>query len=181
MTPLLLLGALVGALLGASDTTRAPGPVRTPDLRAPRVASALAADSVVVEKAAHRLTLYRDGRPLRTYLVALGRNPRGDKMRRGDGRTPEGIFRIESRNPRSRYYRALRISYPDRAHLERATALGADPGGDIMIHGLPNGQGGVGAAHREFDWTEGCIALTDQEIDEIWAAVADGTPIEIKP
>lgn len=181
MTPLLLLGALVGALLGASDTTRVPPPDRAPRAPAPTTRAALAADSIVVEKAAHRLTLFRAGAPVRSYFVALGRNPRGDKERRGDGRTPEGLFRIESRNPQSRYYRSLRISYPDRAHRARATALGADPGGDIMIHGLPNGKGSVGAAHREFDWTEGCIALTDQEIDEIWLAVADGTPIEIKP
>jgi murein L,D-transpeptidase YafK len=140
-----------------------------------------AADSVVVEKGARRLTLLRGGQPLRIYYVALGRNPVGDKQRLGDGRTPEGVYRIESRNANSRYYRALRISYPDPAHARRARSLGVSPGGDIMIHGLPNGKGGVGAAHRAADWTEGCIALTNQEIDEIWRAVPDGTPIEIRP
>ncbi len=140
-----------------------------------------AADSVVVEKGARRLTLFREGRPLRIYFVALGRNPVGDKIRMGDGRTPEGVYRIESRNSQSKYYRALRISYPDVRHARRARELGVSPGGDIMIHGLPNGKGSVGAAHRTADWTEGCIALTNEEIDELWRAVADGTPIEIKP
>ena len=118
---------------------------------------------------------------MRTYLVALGQQPVGDKVRRGDMRTPEGLFRIEARNPRSRYHLALRISYPDAAHTARARALGVSPGGDIMIHGLPERQAWVGAAHRDFDWTEGCIAVTNAEIEEIWQVVRVGTPIHIKP
>jgi len=139
------------------------------------------ADSIVVEKSAHRLSLYQRGRAVRTYLVALGQEPVGDKVRIGDLRTPEGRFLIEARNPASRYHRALRISYPDAAHRARARALGVSPGGDIMIHGLPARQAYVGAAHRDFDWTEGCIAVTNQEIEEIWSAVPVGTPIHIKP
>jgi L,D-peptidoglycan transpeptidase YkuD (ErfK/YbiS/YcfS/YnhG family) len=138
------------------------------------------ADSIVVEKNAHTLTLYAKGQPVRQYLIALGRNPVGDKERLGDGRTPEGLFHVAARNAESKYHRALRISYPDAAHAARAARLGATPGGDIMIHGLPNGQGSVGAAHRDFDWTEGCVALTDEEIDEIFRVVSVGTPIEIK-
>ena len=91
------------------------------------------------------------------------------------------VFRIAARNPESRYHRALRISYPDAAHRARAQKLGVSPGGDIMIHGLPARQAWVGAAHRDFDWTEGCIAVTNQEIEEIWGAVPVGTPIHIKP
>jgi murein L,D-transpeptidase YafK len=139
------------------------------------------ADSVVIEKKAHRLTLYHLGRPMRSYQVALGRQPVGDKLSAGDRRTPEGLFSIEDRNPNSRFHLSLRISYPDSAHRARAEALGVSPGGDIMIHGLPNGQGRIGAAHRAYDWTNGCVALTDEEIEELWYTVPIGTPVEIKP
>jgi murein L,D-transpeptidase YafK len=139
------------------------------------------ADSVVIEKRAHRLTLFHMGRPIRSYLVALGGNPVGDKVAAGDRRTPEGMFSIEGRNSHSDYHLSLRISYPDAAHRQRAEALGVDPGGSIMIHGLPNGKGFVGAYHRTADWTNGCIALTDEEMEEIWTAVPIGTPVHIKP
>jgi hypothetical protein len=139
------------------------------------------ADSIVVEKKAHMLTLFRDGKPMRTYLVALGGNPRGDKLSAGDRRTPEGIFYIDSRQPNSRYHLALHISYPDAAHRARSLAAGMAPGGDIMIHGLPNGLGAAGATHRVNDWTNGCVALTDEEIEQIWSAVPIGTPVQIKP
>ena len=138
-------------------------------------------DSIVVEKKAHKLTLYRDGKPARTYLVALGGNPIGDKLRAGDRKTPEGLFFIDERQPNSRYHLALHISYPDAVHRARSQAIGAEPGGDIMIHGLPNGLGAAGSTHRETDWTNGCVALTDQEIEEIWSVVPIGTPVQIKP
>ncbi|MDB4916501.1 MAG: ErfK/YbiS/YcfS/YnhG family protein [Gemmatimonadetes bacterium] len=138
-------------------------------------------DSIVVEKKAHTLTLFRDGRPTRTFLVALGGSPIGDKLRAGDRRTPEGVFYIDSRQPNSKYHLALHISYPDAVHSARSHALGAEPGGDIMIHGLPNGFGAAGASHRLNDWTNGCVALTDQEIEQIWSVVPIGTPVEIKP
>ena len=99
----------------------------------------------------------------------------------GDNRTPEGLFHIAARNAGSLYHRSLKISYPDAAHRARARSLGVSPGGDIMIHGLPARQAWVGAAHRDFHWTEGCIAVTNQEIEEIWSAVPVGTPIHIKP
>lgn len=138
------------------------------------------ADSIVIEKKAHRLTLYHMGRPIRTYLVALGADPEKDKLSAGDRRTPEGLFSIEARNPYSQYHLALQISYPDAMHRSRAEALGVSPGGNIMIHGLPNGRGKTGAFHRTVDWTNGCVALTDEEMDEIWSVVPIGTPVLIK-
>jgi murein L,D-transpeptidase YafK len=170
----LLVGTAALSLVGFADSSRAVKPaLATP--------ASFSADSIVVEKQAHRLSLYHDGSLVKTYLVALGQQPTGDKQRRGDNRTPEGLFYIEGRNPNSRYHRALRISYPDAAHRARAKTLAVSPGGDIMIHGLPARYAWAGAAHRDFDWTEGCIAVTNAEIEEIWSAVPVGTPIHIKP
>ena len=138
------------------------------------------ADSIVIEKKAHRLTLFHMGRPIRTYVVALGADVDKDKVSAGDRRTPEGLFYIEGRNPYSQYHLALQISYPDASHRAKAEALGFSPGGNIMIHGLPNGKGKTGAFHRTVDWTNGCIALTDEEMDEIWSVVPTGTPVLIK-
>ena len=112
---------------------------------------------------------------VRSYRIALGAVPSGHKEREGDGRTPEGVYVIDRRNPKSAYHLSLHISYPNEADRERARALGVDPGGDIMIHGMPNG----GEA-RSGDWTRGCIAVTNAEIEEIWELVADGTVIEIR-
>ena len=139
------------------------------------------ADSVVVEKRARTLTLYHLGRPFKRYQVALGGQPVGDKVSAGDRRTPEGVFYVENRNPNSDFHLALRLSYPDDRHWARADSLGVSPGGDIMIHGLPNGMSKLGKKHRLVDWTNGCVALTDEEIEELWRAVPDGTPVEIKP
>jgi murein L,D-transpeptidase YafK len=139
------------------------------------------ADRVVVEKASRSLVLMSKGRILKTYRVSSGRNPVGAKLRQGDGRTPEGRYTIDYRNPRSRFHLALHISYPDAGDRRRAARTGASPGGDIMIHGLPNGLGWLGRLHQVMDWTDGCIAVTDPEMDEIWRAVPDGVLIEIKP
>ena len=143
------------------------------------------ADRIVVHKAERRLTLCRNGRELAAYDVALGREPEGHKQREGDGRTPEGRYRIDWCNPQSRYHLSLHISYPDAADQARAAARGEDPGGMIMIHGLPDGFGALGAAGGAAgllrDWTEGCIAVTNEAIRDIWRRVADGTPIEILP
>jgi len=179
MPLMLLVGTVAFALAGHPDSVRAVA--KTAASPAPASALAFTADSIVVEKSKHQLSLYANGTLVRQYLVALGARPVGDKVRVGDRRTPEGIFRIEARKADSRYHRALRISYPDAAHRARARTLGVSPGGDIMIHGLPDRQAWVGAAHRDFDWTEGCIAVTNQEIEEIWSAVPVGTPIHIKP
>jgi murein L,D-transpeptidase YafK len=175
----LLVGTVALTLVGSADSVRVPS--KTVALPTTASAVAFTADSIVVEKSRHQLLLYRNGTLVRQYLVALGEQPVGDKVSVGDMRTPEGLFHIEARNPESRYHRALRISYPDAAHRARAQALGVSPGGDIMIHGLPKRQAWVGAAHRDFDWTKGCIAVTNEEIEEIWGAVPVGTPIHIKP
>ncbi|HUH85599.1 MAG TPA: L,D-transpeptidase family protein [Stellaceae bacterium] len=141
----------------------------------------LKADRIVVEKSRHLLTLFSGGRVLRRYRVALGAGGLGPKRRQGDARVPEGHYVIDWRNPNSAYHLALHISYPNAADVVAAAARGEKPGGDIMIHGLPNGFGIVGGLHRRLDWTAGCIAVTDAAIEEIWRDVADGTPIEIRP
>jgi murein L,D-transpeptidase YafK len=127
------------------------------------------------------MTLFAGGERIGTYLVAIGKQAAGAKVQAGDLRTPEGLYYINSRNPNSRFHRALRVSYPNAADVARARSLGVDTGGDIMIHGLPNGQGAVGRLHRNYDWTNGCVAVTNEEIEEIWNAVPVGTPIRIKP
>jgi murein L,D-transpeptidase YafK len=138
-------------------------------------------DSVVVDKAAHRMILFSHGKPVRVYAVALGRGGAGPKIRAGDDKVPEGSYRIVGRNPRSAFHLSLRIGYPTRAQATDAVRHGVDPGGDVMIHGIRNGLGWLGSLHRAMDWTRGCIAVTDPEIEQIWRAVPDGATILIKP
>jgi murein L,D-transpeptidase YafK len=183
---LTLLGAaaLLGNSAPARDTSTTRSMVATPTISHTPVvgiSSAIIADSIVVETHKHTLTLFLGGFPMRTYQVALGKQPNGDKVRIGDGRTPEGVFHIDFRNPESKYHMSLHISYPDDAHKARASAMGVAAGGDIMIHGLPPAYADIGALHRTYDWTEGCIAVTNAEIEEIWRAVPNGAPIQIKP
>ena len=132
-------------------------------------------------KGARRLLLLRGDRVLRDYEVALGPNPTGPKRRHGDGRTPEGRYTLDSRIQQSGFHRSIHISYPNAEDLAFASRAGIAPGGAVMIHGLPNGGGWVGDEHRDFDWTNGCIGVTDDEMEEIWELVDDGTPIEIRP
>ena len=139
------------------------------------------ADQVVVVKSERALTLLAHGKTLRTYRVALGGSPVGAKRQQGDHRTPEGRYILDRRNPKSRFYKSIHISYPNAKDRRQAAKRGVSPGGDIMIHGLPNGFGWLGDSHRAQDWTDGCIAVTDKEMDEIWELAKDGTPIEIKP
>jgi len=134
----------------------------------------LRADQIVVNKSRREMLILRGNVILRQYRIALGRDPIGHKQQEGDGRTPEGRYVIDRRNPKSRYYLALHISYPNADDVERAQAAGVPPGGDIMIHGLKDGE------RRDDDWTQGCIAVTDEEMDEIWGLVPDGTPIVIE-
>jgi murein L,D-transpeptidase YafK len=138
-------------------------------------------DRIVVEKSARRLSLFRDGNQIKIYQIALGRNPLGGKQEEGDAKTPEGIYKIDGRNPQSRFHLALHISYPSDDDKNRAAARGVSPGFDIMIHGIQNGRGWIGAFHRWEDWTAGCIAVTDEEIEELWQVTPDGTTIEIRP
>jgi len=138
-------------------------------------------DRILIEKKAHRMTLLSQGKALRSYQIALGEGGLEPKLREGDKRTPEGRYFIEGRNPDSSYFRSLRLSYPNARDRAFAADRGAPPGSDIMIHGIKNGYGWMGAAHREIDWTQGCIAVTNEEMTEIWDGVADGTLVEILP
>jgi murein L,D-transpeptidase YafK len=162
-----LTGLLVGLLCGLGTSQTAP--------------TTLHADRVVVVKKERTLQLLNQGKVIKTYKVALGGDPTGPKTRQGDHKTPEGVYALDSRNPHSQFYKSIHISYPNAIDRAAARQKGVSPGGDVFVHGLPNGYRYVGAAHRLKDWTDGCIAVTDQEMDEIWLAAADGTPIEIRP
>jgi murein L,D-transpeptidase YafK len=144
-------------------------------------AGPLHADRVVVLKKERTLQLMSQGKAIKTYKVALGGDPIGPKTRQGDHKTPEGLYVLDSRNVHSQFYKSIHISYPNAHDRAAARQKGVSPGGDVFVHGLPKGYAWVGASHRAKDWTDGCIAVTNQEIDEIWRAVTDGTPIEIRP
>lgn len=166
---LALLGAGLALLLPRPD--RAPNPV-LPPLVGP-------VDQIIVEKAARRMVVYREGVALRTYKIALGFAPDGAKVRQGDGKTPEGSFRIDRVNARSSYHLSVGLDYPQPADKARATAGGYDPGGDIFIHGQPNAL--PDDTVLKGDWTTGCIAISNPEIREIFAAVDTGTLVEVRP
>ncbi len=127
------------------------------------------------------MELLADDLVLRTYPVALGANPVGHKQHEGDERTPEGRYVLDWRNPNSAFARSIHISYPNQADKEQARKAGVSPGGMIMIHGQSKGLGWWAWLFQMFDWTNGCIAVTDEEMNEIWDMVANGTPIEISP
>jgi len=160
----LVLGALLG--LFVSSAAHASGTIQ--------------ADKVVVIKNEKRLLFLRNGEILKSYKVSIGRNP-GRRVRRGDNRTPEGLYVIDRRNPRSSYYKALHISYPNASDVRIARKLGVSPGEEVLIHGLPEGFEDLGASHADLNWTRGCIAVSNEEMDEIWQLVADGTPVKIIP
>lgn len=138
-------------------------------------------DRIVVAKDARILTLFVKEKPLKSYRIALGFSPEGHKRQEGDGKTPEGIYSISGRNPKSAYHLSLRVSYPSETDRNDARGRGVSPGSDIMIHGLPNNVPGFSAIHENQDWTAGCIALTDEGIEELWRSVPNGTAIDIKP
>jgi len=139
------------------------------------------ADRILIEKNARRLMLISQGEVLKSYNIALGGNPIGPKEQQGDNKTPEGTYVIDGRNKDSRFHLSLHISYPNERDKNRAKELGVSPGGDIMIHGIKNGLSWVGDAHTEVDWTKGCIAVTDEEIEEISKLAPNGTIVEIQP
>ncbi len=141
----------------------------------------LKADRLLVLKSKHVLLILNGGTVLDTFRVAPGRDPVRPKNRAGDGRTPEGHYVLDWRNAKSRFYRSIHISYPDASDIKQARHLNVSPGGDIMIHGLPKGAEEIGTDQTKWDWTDGCIAVSNSEMDEIWRLVDDGTPIDILP
>lgn len=163
--------SLVAAVI--YDRTVPPGP---PPPVAPLAGQI---DRILVEKGARRLTVFRAGKALRSYPIRLGSSPDGDKQSQGDGRTPEGRYRIDRRNPQSAYHLSLGIDYPQADDVARARAGGYSPGGDIFIHGQPNGLGRV--LTIPYDWTAGCIAVSDAAIEELWRITPTGTEVEIRP
>jgi len=144
-------------------------------------ASSIKADKVVVIKSKRAMLILSNGKILRTYRVALGQNPKGHKIKAGDKRTPEGRYILDAKNPNSKFHLSIRISYPNQSDIENARRLGVLPGGSIMIHGLSQDMAMLGKLHRYKDWTEGCIAVTNSEMEEIWQLIEVGTPIKIKP
>jgi murein L,D-transpeptidase YafK len=138
-------------------------------------------DRIVVEKSRRTLKLMDGTKTLKTYKVALGGQPVGAKDRQGDHKTPEGTYSVDAKNPNSQFYKALHISYPNQTDRANARKLGVSPGGDVEIHGLGARWGWLGDKHRLTDWTDGCIALTNEEIDEIYPLVKVGTTVEIRP
>jgi murein L,D-transpeptidase YafK len=139
------------------------------------------ADLVVVIKSKRVMLLMKEGKIIKAYRIALGKNPMGKKINKGDGKTPEGRYFIIDRNPNSNFHKSLRISYPNEKDFENARRKGLHPGGDIAIHGLSKRVEYLGKYHIIEDWTEGCIAVTNEEIEEMWRLVHNGTPIEILP
>ena len=139
------------------------------------------ADRVVVEKEARKLHLMKNGKAFRTFRIALGIRPVGDKEQEGDFRTPEGTYLLDARNPNSEYFLSIHISYPDSEDFLEARERGLDPGGAIMIHGQPNEPTRSEAYYRTQDWTNGCIAVSNSDMIDIWLMTPDDTPIEIRP
>ena len=138
-------------------------------------------DSVLVDKSDEKLYLLKNGAVVAEYSVAFGSNPVGHKQQEGDGRTPEGHYILDYKKSDSSFHKAIHISYPNTADKQAAAANGVDPGGLIMIHGQRNGFGWLSLITQRFNWTDGCVAVTNAEMDEIWNLVAEDTPIEIRP
>ena len=139
------------------------------------------ADKVLVDKSDRKLHLLMDGEVFRTFDIALGIRPVGDKQYEGDFRTPEGRYLLDTRNPNSEYFLSIHVSYPNGQDIREARANGVDPGGAIMIHGQPNEPSRSEAYYRTQDWTNGCIAVSNSDMIDIWLMTADNTPIEIRP
>jgi murein L,D-transpeptidase YafK len=139
------------------------------------------ADAVLVKKSEHRLFLIKDGKAFKEFHVAFGGQPKGHKQQEGDGRTPEGTYTLDYKLATSSYYKAFHISYPNQMDVKRAKGRGVSPGGAIMIHGQKNGFSALATITQQFNWTKGCIALSNDDMDQLWAAIDAGTPIEITP
>lgn len=144
-------------------------------LATPAITGSGKADGILVKKKQRKLLLMRDGKLLKAYPIQLGSDPVGHKLRQGDGKTPEGTYRISGRNPQSQYHLSLRVSYPSPEDRSRAAKAGVSPGGDIFVHGMPN----WAKKSLEGDWTAGCIAVKNADMEEIWDSVPVGCPISI--
>jgi murein L,D-transpeptidase YafK len=139
------------------------------------------ADKILVLKSERKLQLLKAGRVLRTFDISLGLVPVGPKQREGDFRTPEGVYYLETRNANSDYFLSIKVSYPNAEDVARARAQGLDPGGQIMIHGLPNQPKYDPRRYHGWDWTDGCIAVSNSDMVDIWLMTGEATPIEIRP
>jgi murein L,D-transpeptidase YafK len=176
------LVALFLALTAVAGPVCAESPLPASALLMPSVEPALPmADRVLVQKAERTLQLLRNGEVLRTYKIALGLRPEGHKEYEGDFRTPEGQYRLSRRNPNSEYFLSIQIDYPNERDVKRARKLGQRPGGAIMIHGQPNIPRKPRNYYSNVDWTEGCIAVSNSDMVEIWLMTPPDTPIEIRP
>jgi hypothetical protein len=176
----LMCSLLLAAVLSSSGFARAD--IATVPPFQPRFSADLPlATEVIVHKSARRLELMRNRELLKSYRIALGLNPEGHKQQEGDFRTPEGRYRLNARNPRSDFFLSLAVSYPDKTDVERAKQAGVPPGGAIMIHGLPNNPKWPPEYYARNDWTDGCIALSNSDMMEVWMLVPTGTPIHIRP
>jgi murein L,D-transpeptidase YafK len=170
------------ALTACSTATRAESPLPSSALLTPSVEPALPmADRVLVQKSERKLQLLRNGEVLRTYKIALGLRPEGHKEFEGDFRTPEGVYHLSRRNPNSEYFLSIQIDYPNDRDIARARKQGVRPGGAIMIHGQPNVPRKPRDYYSNVDWTEGCIAVSNSDMVEIWLMTPPDTPIEIRP
>lgn len=176
------LSASVLALSLLAGGARAESPLASSALLTPSVEPALPmADRVLVNKSERTLQLLRNGEVLRTYKVVLGLRPEGHKEFEGDFRTPEGVYHLSRRNPNSEYFLSIQIDYPNDRDIARARRQGVRPGGAIMIHGQPNMPRKPRDYYSNVDWTEGCIAVSNSDMVEIWLMTPPDTPIEIKP
>lgn len=146
-----------------------------------RAAANAEIDLVRVLKKDHKLQLLAEGSVVHEFPIALGKNPKGHKEKEGDGRTPEGVYTLDLKKRDSSFYRAIRISYPNEADVAAAREKGVSPGGQIMIHGQRNGYGWLAPLVQRKDWTQGCVALTNGDMEKVWKLVKEGTPIEIHP
>jgi murein L,D-transpeptidase YafK len=175
LVPILVLAFVAGA--AHSDAL----PEARPVMLRPTAETLPVVDRVVVRKAERRLLLMHGGSLVRSYHVALGLSPVGQKERSGDFRTPEGSYRLERRNPRSDYFLSIKVSYPNEGDLKRARSRHWDSGGSIMIHGLPNQLKHDPDYYLNHDWTDGCIAVSNADMVEIWMLTPDDVPIDILP
>jgi len=177
--PLQFLYGILPALLAAwAFLSFFPGPSTATEISP--VTDAVV-DRIVIEKSKRTMTLLKQDREVRTYKIALGRNPIGPKIQKGDQKTPEGLYYVDYKLHNSVYHRALHLNYPNQDDIERARSLGVTPGNSIMIHGMKEDKLWMGDVQYLFDWTNGCIALTNREIEEVWVLVPVWTPVEIKP